>query len=151
MPFTFSKNSEKELFGVDTRLVRAVHRALEISTVDFAVHDGIRTSEEQKKLVAAGASKTMKSKHLDGRAVDLVPVINGKLRWEWPAIYPIAMAMKQAAEEQGLSLTWGGVWSRRLEDLSDLEKDVAAYVEERKALGLSAFLDGPHFEIPEGV
>src|SRR5690349_9518194 len=78
----------------------------------FAVHDGKRTPEEQRILVQSGASQTMKSRHLTGHAVDLVPVINGKLRWEWPPIYQIARAMKQAALELSVPIRWGGCWSR---------------------------------------
>lgn len=149
MTFEFGRKSRAELKGVHPDLVRVVERALELTTVDFAVHDGKRTIEEQKQLVAAGASQTMKSRHLTGHAVDLVPVINGKLRWEWPPIYQIARAMKEAAAEFGQSLRWGGVWDDRLEKLEEpLEDCVAGYVAARKALGKSAFLDGPHFELP---
>jgi len=121
---------------------------LELTTVDFAVHDGKRTPEEQKRLVEAGASQTMKSRHLTGHAVDLVPVINGKLRWEWPPIYTIARAMKQAAVELSIPIRWGGCWSR-LNTLDEpLEDRVADYVQTRRALGKSSFLDGPHMELP---
>lgn len=73
--FTLGASSERELVGVDAGLVRVVRRALGITACDFAVHDGIRTIEEQKRYVAQGVSKTMKSKHLEGKAVDLVPVV----------------------------------------------------------------------------
>ena len=36
-------------------LVAVVKRAIELSVQDFAVHDGIRTLEEQKEHVASGA------------------------------------------------------------------------------------------------
>jgi len=147
--FELGKRSRAKLIGVHPDLVRVVKRALEISSVDFAVHAGKRTPEEQLKLVKAGASQTLKSRHLTGHAVDLVPVINGKLRWVWPPIYTIARAMKQAAAEFGQTLRWGGVWDHRLETLEEpLEDRVADYVSARKALGKSAFLDGPHFELP---
>jgi peptidoglycan L-alanyl-D-glutamate endopeptidase CwlK len=47
------------------------------------VHDGLRTAEEQKALVASGASQTMNSMHRrqadgSGHAVELVPFINAK-------------------------------------------------------------------------
>lgn len=149
MTYVFSERSLAELLGVHADLVRVVHRALELSTVDFAVHDGKRTLEEQKRLVAAGASRTLESRHLSGYAVDLVPVINGKLRWEWPPIYSIVRAMKSAAGEFSQTIRWGGVWDDRLENLQEpLEDRVEAYVQARKALGKSAFLDGPHFELP---
>lgn len=146
--FVFSKRSRSELDGVHPDLVRVVERALELTTVDFAVHDGKRTVEEQRRYVASGVSQTMKSRHLTGHAVDLVPVINGKLRWEWPPIYQIARAVKQAAAELNVPIRWGGCWSR-LETLDEpLEDRVAEYVQMRKSIGKSAFLDGPHHELP---
>lgn len=148
MTFVFGKKSRAELKGVHPDLVRVVERALELTTVDFAVHDGKRTIEEQKAYVAAGASQTMKSRHLTGHAVDLVPVINNKLRWEWPPIYAIARAMKQAAAEFGQAIRWGGCWDRLASLEEPLEDRVAEYVQMRKALGKSAFLDGPHYELP---
>lgn len=148
MTFELGKRSRAELVGVHEDLVRVVKRALELSTVDFAVHDGKRTQDEQLKLVQAGASQTLKSRHLTGHAVDLVPVINGKLRWEWPPIYQIARAVKEAATELNVQIRWGGCWTR-LNDLEEpLEDRVADYVQARKALGKSAFLDGPHYELP---
>lgn len=151
MTFELGKRSRAELVGVHPDLVRVVERALELTTVDFAVHDGKRTPEEQKILVAQGASQTMKSRHLTGHAVDLVPVINGKLRWEWPPIYTIARAMKQAAVELSIPIRWGGCWGRLNELEEPLEDRVADYVQARKALGKSAFLDGPHYELSSDV
>lgn len=80
MPYTLSKNSRAQLKGVHPDVVRVVERAIVITSQDFAVHDGLRTADEQAALVKAGASWTMKSKHLAqpdgyGHAVDLVPVI----------------------------------------------------------------------------
>ena len=86
MSFVLGAKSRAELQGVDPDLVRVVERAIAITPVDFTVHDGIRTVAEQKRYVAEGVSWTMRSRHLEGKAVDLVPWINGKPRWEWPPI-----------------------------------------------------------------
>lgn len=151
MTYSLGKSSLAELTGVHSDLVRVVKRAIEITACDFTVHDGIRTVEEQKRYVAEGVSKTMRSKHLEGCAVDLVPVINGKPRWEWPPIYRVAEAMHKAADECGVRLIWGGVWDHRLDELpafaSGLEAAVAAYTARRRAMGKKAFIDGPHFEL----
>lgn len=153
MPFALSKKSITELTGVHADLVAVVHRAIQLTTQDFAVHDGIRTLAEQQKYFAAGVAKTMKSKHLPqpdgfGHAVDLVPVINGQLRWEWAAIYPIAAAMRQAVEELGVAVVWGGVWDRKLNDLSEnaigLSSDVQSYAARYPG---PDFLDGPHYQL----
>ena len=107
MPYVLGAKSRAELKGVHPDLVRVVERAIQITTQDFSVHDGLRTAEEQKALVAAGASQTINSMHRPqadgfGHAVDLVPFVNGKMRWEWPAIYPIAAAVWQASRELGV-------------------------------------------------
>lgn len=151
--FKFGKASLKELEGVKTELVLLSRRALELSTQDFCVYDGLRTVKEQEAYVAKGTSQTMNSKHLKGLAVDLVPWINGKPTWDWDAIYPIACAVDAAAREMGIEnkIRWGGAWDRLL---SDFHGDPAAYkrvVEEygarQRALGKSkVFIDGPHFE-----
>jgi peptidoglycan L-alanyl-D-glutamate endopeptidase CwlK len=148
--FTFGEKSLAELSGVHADLVSIVKRALVLSIQDFAVHDGIRSLAEQQQLLAAGASQTLDSRHVTGHAVDLVPYVNGKLRWEWPPIYKIADAMRMAAREQGKPLRWGGAWDIDLTDTSDAPEDlVALYVARRKKAGLKAFIDGPHFELPK--
>jgi peptidoglycan L-alanyl-D-glutamate endopeptidase CwlK len=127
-----------------------VKRAIEFTVQDFSVHDGLRTVEDQKKLVERGASQTMRSRHLTGHAVDLVPYINGKLRWEWDPIYKIADAVSTAAEELGTPIRWGGAWDRLLTETDDLPEDmVADYGARRRRAGKKAFLDGPHFELPK--
>ncbi len=148
--FKLGEKSRQELQGVHADLVAVVKRALELTVQDFAVHDGSRTLAEQKKLVAAGASQTLDSRHLDGCAVDLVPVINGKLRWEWEPIYKIADAVRIAAKELNTPLRWGGAWDVAFTESEAHPRDlVADYSARRKKAGKRAFLDGPHFELPK--
>ena len=73
------------------------------------VTEGLRSKERQKELVAAGASKTMNSRHITGHAVDLAAYVNG-IRWDWPLYEKIAKAMKQAAYELNIKIEWGGDW-----------------------------------------
>ena len=152
--YMLGRRSRAELHEVHPQICSTVERAIKITPVDFSVHDGIRTHIEQKEYVAQGVSKTMNSYHLPqedgyGHAVDLVPYINGKMRWEWDPIYKIAAAMHQAAEEEGILLRWGACWDRVFNDLdvTDLKDEVESYIERRKKNGLDAFLDGPHFEL----
>lgn len=154
--YGLGKASRGELAGVHPQLKAVVERAIMLTTQDFCVHDGLRTIVEQREYFRRGVSRTMRSRHLPqadgfGHAVDLVPWINGKLRWEWPPLFRIAVAVRRAAIEAELSLTWGGVWDRRLADLPDspaaIEQAVNAYVARRRALGKTAFIDGPHFEV----
>lgn len=122
--FILSKLSLSRLEGVHPDLVKVVQRAIEITPVDFRVNEGLRNAARQAQLVKAGASKTQKSRHLTGHAVDLVALIDKKVRWDWPLYHQIAAAMKQAAQELGVPLEWGGDWR--------------------------SFKDGPHFQLPWG-
>lgn len=159
MSYSLGAASRRELAGVHPRLVAVVERAINLTTQDFTVHDGLRTEAEQRQLVARGTSRTMNSKHRRqadgyGHAVDLVPWINGRPRWEWPPIFRIAVAVRQAAEELGVPLRWGGVWDRQLTELpadaAGIEQAVNAYVARRRAIGKTAFIDGPHYELIRG-
>lgn len=147
--FVLGKASLKELEGVKAELVAVVKLAIQLTTQDFTVFDGIRTLKEQQQHVANGTSQTMKSKHLDGLAVDLVPWVNGKPVWDWNAIYPIAWAMDEAATKLGCAdkIRWGGAWDRVLadfgNDLDDYWKECEAYAKRHPG---KDFLDGPHFE-----
>ena len=71
MAFNLSKRSLQRLEGVHPDLVAIVKEAIQITQHDFGVSCGMRTLEEQKKLVQSGASQTLASRHLTGHAVDL--------------------------------------------------------------------------------
>lgn len=146
--FVFSNTSIKRLVGVNDNLVAVVKRALMLSEQDFAVLEGVRTKERQLELVRKGASQTKNSKHLLGRAVDLVPIVAGKVSWDWAYFYPIAEAMRAAAKELDVQVRWGGAWDDVLNDTTaPTTKLVEAYVEKRRSQGRKAFTDGPHFEL----
>jgi len=122
MAFVLGARSLARLKDVHPDLVKVVKRAIKITDTDFTVLEGVRTLAKQREYVAAGASKTMNSRHLTGHAVDLGALVNGKVRWDWPLYHKIAKAMKQAAKELGIPIVWGGDWR--------------------------SFKDGPHFELP---
>jgi peptidoglycan L-alanyl-D-glutamate endopeptidase CwlK len=105
---TLNATSMKRLNGVHPDLVKVVVRAAGISETPFIVTEGRRTLERQKQLVAAGASRTMKSRHLTGHAVDFAPVVDGQVTWKWPAFYPVAAAFKKASKSLGVPILWGG-------------------------------------------
>lgn len=153
MPFSLGVRSRLALVGVHPRLAEVVRLAIKYSGQDFRVHEGVRDRERQRRLYSSGASRTMQSKHLIqpdgyGHAVDLVPLVDGDLRWEWPLIYPIAEAMHRAAEELNVPLTWGGVWDRPFLALSRpaLRLEVRHYQERHPG---PDFIDGPHYQIGE--
>jgi len=156
MTYALGAKSIAELQGVHPKLVAVVKRAIELTEQDFAVHDGLRTIEEQREYVRRGVSKTMNSMHMKqpdgfGHAFDLVPYINGQLRWEWKPIFHVAVAVRLAAEELNTPLTWGGVWDRSFLDLgvspAAMEQAVNSYVSRRRGAGKTAFIDGPHWQL----
>lgn len=150
MSYALGNKSRQNLVGVHPDLVRVVLRAIELTAQDFTVLDGVRTIEEQTALVASGASKTMDSRHLTGHAVDLVPVVNGKLRWEIIPCCAIAEAVRMAAKELHIPIRWGACWDARLDlSTSSTEDIVAGYGERCRQLGKRCFVDGPHFELPK--
>lgn len=145
MAYRLSLLSRARLVGVQPRLVAVVERAITLTTVDFRVQEGLRTRDRQAALVQSGASQTMNSRHLTGHAVDLVALVGGKVRWDWPLYYPIARAMGRAAADLETPIRWGGCWCTRFR--GDPEAALVAYAAERKAAGRTSFLDGPHFEL----
>ena len=116
------------LRGVHPDLVKVVERAIQITTVDFTVLEGARSPERQKKLVEAGASRTLNSRHIPGadgyaKAVDLGAYVDDQVDWSWPLYFKIAAAMKEAARQVKVPIEWGGDWIN--------------------------FRDGPHFQLPQ--
>lgn len=122
MGFKFGKRSHDKLLGVHEDLIKVMDRAIELSGVDFAITEGVRTLDRQQALVKSGASTTMKSRHLTGHAVDVAAFVGKELRWDWPLYGKIAEAVKAAAKEVGVPVEWGGDWK--------------------------SFPDGPHFQLP---
>ena len=118
MPREWDKISQERLKGVHPDLVRVMHKALQDAPFPFRVIDGLRTVTRQKELVRIGASKTMRSRHLTGHAVDIVPLVDldrdGKLETEelfnGPLIRQLAPVVKAAATDLGVALEWGGDW-----------------------------------------
>jgi len=126
MRYQLGQRSRERLQGVHPDLVRVVERAIELTSVDFTVLEGLRTTDRQKTLVAAGASKTMNSRHITGHAVDLAAYVDGQVDWSWPLYERIAATMKLAAKELNVMIVWGGDW-RTFKDGPHFELDRKAY------------------------
>ena len=110
-------------------LQRIILRGSEIYQGEFIVTEGKRTKARQKELYDAKATTTMRSRHVPESnasglpcAVDLAVKVGTEIRWDWPLYKIVADAIKQAAEELGLPIEWGGDWR--------------------------TFKDGPHFQLP---
>jgi peptidoglycan L-alanyl-D-glutamate endopeptidase CwlK len=122
MSIILGQRSLLRLEGVHPDLVRVVKKAAAMSPLDFTVLEGLRTLDRQKQLIAAGATKTLNSRHLTGHAVDLAPMIGGTVRWDWPLYHQLAAVVKDAAKAENVPIQWGGDWR--------------------------TFKDGPHWELP---
>lgn len=131
--YTLSQRSLDRLKGVDERLQQVVKRAIELSKQDFMVLEGVRTREQcminygkgrsiaqcvakgvPAKYANPNAAKVtwlnnpFASKHVSGKAVDLVPY---PVDWnDLKKFDVIAQAMLQAAKELGVSVRWGADW-----------------------------------------
>jgi len=149
MAYKLSKRSLARLEGVDERMVRVVKTAITFSNVDFGVIQGLRTIEEQRELVAKGASQTMKSKHIDGLAVDLMAYVGSRGSWELSLYDNIADAMKLAAIEEDVAIRWGAAW--QIPDIREwdgtMQDAMDNYIDLRRSQGRRPFIDGPHFEL----
>ena len=88
----------------------------------FHITCGMRTLEDQKALVAAGKSKTLKSRHLTGHAIDVVAVTDDGVSYDMDDMTAVSRKMKAAAAELGIPIEWGGDWK--------------------------SFVDTPHYQLP---
>lgn len=133
MSYQLSQRSLDRLHGVDQKLVAVVKRAIELSNQDFMVLEGVRTREQcminygkgrtASQCVAKGVpakyakpsaakvtwlNNPFASKHVSGKAVDLVPY---PVDWnDLKKFDAIAKAMLQAAKELGVPVRWGADW-----------------------------------------
>ncbi len=125
-----TRSSTDKLKGVHPDLIRVVKRCAanwKDTQFTFGLTCGARSLEEQKILVKKGASKTLRSRHIPAKngyahAVDVIAMIDGKVRWDWPLYDKIAVAMKAAAKAEKVAVEWGGDWA--------------------------SFKDGPHYQLP---
>lgn len=125
MSIILGQRSLSRLEGVHPDLVRVVKKTAAMSDLDFTVLEGLRTLERQKQLYAQKATKTMRSRHLDGHAVDLAPMMGGQVSWDWPLYHRLACIVKSAAQLESVPIEWGGDWK--------------------------TFKDGPHWQLPWGA
>lgn len=119
--YSLGVRSKARLKGVHPDLVKVVEKAIQLTTVDFTVLEGVRDAVRQKKLVESKASQTLNSRHLTGHAVDLGAWVDDQVDWSWPLYAKINAAMQEASKQLGIPVEWGGNWKMR---------------------------DGPHWQLP---
>lgn len=138
MAYKFGTRSMMRLRGVDIRLIQVARLALSRSSFDMTIVEGLRTPARQAELFAKGRTTpgpkvtwTMKSKHLDGKAIDIAPLeADGSIDWDNKAQFKaMADLILAAAEELGIKIRWGCDW-----DMDGIPYEKGEY-------------DGPHFEL----
>ncbi|WP_163183347.1 peptidoglycan-binding protein [Neobacillus sedimentimangrovi] len=109
------------------------------NNINVLIYETIRTKETQQKYVREGASKTMRSYHIVGQALDFVPVDDkGNTHWDW---YGKAEIQKAIAEAKWLGFEWGGDW-KSFKDQPHLQYNYKGY-------GTDTFNQSPNMEVPK--
>ena len=117
--YKFSKKSLKLLNNpnLDIRLKNLMLEC--IKYYDFTILETLRTKERQKELFDNGKSKTMSSKHLIGKAIDIAPY---PIDWNnTDRFIELSKIIKEQANKLNINIVWGGDWK--------------------------SFVDMPHYEI----
>ena len=129
--FKYGTTSENRIQGLDPGLVSVLRLVIQRSKVDVMVAEGLRSKKRQANLLAQGKTWTLNSRHLTGHAVDIAPLINGKVPWNDPKPWvELSKVVFECADELGVILQWGGDW-----DLDGEWRDESKF-------------DGPHYQIP---
>ena len=141
LPDYWDDNQKAAVNGMHPDLLELTTRAsqlagfpigVNIAVVDDPKHGkvqmqgGVRDEANQQHMVDIGYSKTMNSNHLKGKAIDLVPLVDGQPQWNASPeqFKAISVAMEQASKELGIPVEWGGNWK--------------------------GFKDLPHYQLPKG-
>ena len=109
-----SARTKDNLIGVNYKLSMLVGYVLAISTVDFFVNEGIRTTKRQQEYYKKGTTKAdgviNKSQHQLGRAIDVYYVgwkkgAEDNQKWK-----ELINTFKLAGERLGIKLIFGYDW-----------------------------------------
>ena len=144
-----NEQSEEYLSEVNPALAEVVRRAVAISDIELQVIHGKRNATQQAEFFRKGVTQGAHSPHLYGAAVDIVPVIEGRMCFEIETYDEVAMSMKYAAQDLNTPIRWGGAW--RCPNLAAYEgmiEDLQTwYIEQCVDNGTRIHLDLPHFEL----
>lgn len=120
--YVFSTRSAETLAPVSPALQNVATCALQHSSVDFVVYHGFRTDAEQRGFLAAGVTWVNRSRHQDGKAIDVMAMDPATKKGTWdPVFYEhIAKVFYFCGAKLGVDITWGGEW--RVQDLVHFEE-----------------------------
>ena len=148
--FFLSEECETKLERINTKLAKCVRNAQAISDTQIMVLEGKRSESMHEYLFEKGAAQNPTgSAHLYGYAVDLVPVLKGRISLEAEAFDDIAECMKISAQELGIRLLWGG--APHFDNFQDfvgfLEDLTNQYIDRRRDRGHRPQVELHHFEM----
>ncbi len=112
--FRLGTRSLERLAGVHPDIMAVTQYAIRASTVDFGIPrtGGVRSSETQDRLTAAGKSRAKFPRHVTGHAVDIAALdpATGKSTWEPRIVLLVHEAFEKASAALDVPLRWGGDW-----------------------------------------
>jgi peptidoglycan LD-endopeptidase CwlK len=118
MAYKLGKNTTKHLHTLKSQMmILAVEGFINHTPIDFCILDsgGFRTAEEQNAFFKKGLSKcdgyNIKSKHQSGKAVDLVPFVDGKPTWDEKSCFYLAGAFRAYCNFNRIPITSGADWN----------------------------------------
>ena len=143
--FKWGLRSLQNLSGIHPDLRKVADRALQLTTQDMTVIEGIRSVERQRQLLAQGHTRTMNSRHITGHAIDVVP---WPVDWDdWDKFDSLATAFAQASRELEIPITWGAAWHKNLDQFTTGKEAREDYTKTRRKQKRPVFLDGVHYEL----
>ena len=109
--FKFSTKSEQLLNTVYKELNILAHEVIKISPIDFSITEGFRDRMKQKELYNEGKSKTLKSKHCECKAIDIMCCKEG---YKEPLrdIYIVIGLFLAKAKELNINIRVGALWNK---------------------------------------
>lgn len=115
--FQLSSKSLRNLDAVHPDLGRVARKAIQITTMDFGIYEGVRSYAKQVQYVQEKKSQTLHSLHLiqpDGyaHAIDVFAWLNGKASWNNKHYGPIVQAFITAAISLEVQIEFGHLWPR---------------------------------------
>ena len=132
--FKFGNSSKEKLEGVHEDLQTIMYEAIKLSPIDFGITEGMRSLERAEQLQKEGASKVgTKSKHCQGKAIDIVCYNGGKVTWELEFYEAVAGVVGEVSDIVDIKIRWGGSWET---GNFTLNRDMS-------------FIDAVHFELVE--
>lgn len=111
--------SSRKLDDLSDRFRPLAERLIALATeagIPLRIVETRRTEEEHRQNLARGVSWVSRSKHCDGDAIDLCPIILLGMKF-WAPASPLWQKLGEIGE--GIGLRWGGRW--KVKDMCHFE------------------------------